>query len=98
MKDSPFTDLQARLLDALEEAGATSYTTALPPAHIASLMGLHQGPKRVRGPWSGTQNPAQYIIAPLSSLRTRGLVAMAPRPDGLSGTAYYITSAGLESE
>ncbi len=92
------TELQYKLLDVLEDYGATAPHKAIPPSQIAGLMGLHKGPRRNRGPWSGYQNPAQYIITPLTTLRRRGLVNHSRRQDGLSGTAYYITKEGLATE
>lgn len=88
---------QILILDFLEDNGHTALHTATPPSHIAAGIGIDKGPRRNRGPWSGYQNPAQFIIASLTSLRRQGMIGRAPRPDGLSGTAYYITKKGLES-
>lgn len=41
--------------------------------------------------------PAQRIIFPLNRLRELGLIDFAPREDGKSGTAYYITTAGKDA-
>lgn len=63
------------------------------PAAAAQWLGL-TGPRRQRGPWSGFQNPAQRIIAATRSLSDRGLLRLAPRRGGRSGTAYAPTEAG----
>lgn len=68
---------------------------AIPPNDIAALLGFRTGQDRNRHARDGrAMGPAQRVIFPLSALRKRGFVAMSPRTDGLSGTAYRITDAG----
>lgn len=42
------------------------------------------------------QGPAQRVIGALNALRRRGLIDLGDRPDGLSGTAYALTTKGRE--
>ena len=89
------TSLMERLLVALAELREEG-ESVVPPAKIAMQMGIRRGPRRQKGPWSGYQNPAQYIIAPLGGLERRGLIVSRPRRDGLSGSAYALTERGRE--
>lgn len=61
---------------------------------IGYALGL-EGPMAYKG-WHGTakMGPAQRVIGCLNGLRARGLIDFGARPDGWSGTAYYITEAG----
>ncbi len=86
---APMTERQIKILDVLADHQPQT------PAQIAHLIGIHKGPRRNHGPWSGYQSPAQYIIGSLNGLRGRGYIRMAARPDGMTGTAYQITAGGL---
>lgn len=55
--------------------------------HVGGHRCSHNG--RVMG-------PAQRVTFALIGLKQRGLVTMTNRRDGLSGTAYMLTGAGIE--
>ncbi|MGH2897174.1 MAG: hypothetical protein ACRDMZ_00755 [Solirubrobacteraceae bacterium] len=66
------------------------------PNEIAMGIGVEVTARRHRGPWSGYMAPAQHVIGSLNGLRNvRGLVGTEQRRDGLSGSAYALTGAGL---
>ena len=80
--DAPLTERQAKIMELLADGSSRT------AADIAHGIGIHTGPARRRGPWSGRMSPAQHVIGSLTGLDRRGLVTLAARPDGLSGTAY----------
>lgn len=90
----PITDRQR---DILRYLLIRSVSYGVTPAEIARGIGITRGPRRQRGPWSGYQSPAQYIIGSLTGLSRRGYINLTRRPDGLSGTAYTITREGREA-
>lgn len=64
-------------------------------ATIALRCGFNTGQDKGRHAHDGrSMSPAQRVIFPLTALRKLGLVGMARRRDGLSGTAYVITEEG----
>lgn len=65
------------------------------PNAIAMEMGITEGGRRMRGPWSGNMAPAQRIISALTALTKRGLIEYASRPDERSGSAYRLSDEGL---
>lgn len=73
----------------------------LTPNGIGAALGFDGdwGGKGGRGRGRGARRfgPAQRVIFSLNRLRELGLVDICPRPDGLSGNAYYITPAGEEA-
>ena len=77
----------ARQRNALNVLGADYRMT---PNHIATSLGL-------AGKAGTGGAPANRINFALTRLEHLGLVHYARRPDGLSGTAYYITEAGREA-
>lgn len=88
--DRPLTPTMRRVLGVLAGGepmtpNAIGYRLHLPPV------------RRRRGPWSGIMGPAQRIIPSIAALERRDLVHYTSRPDGLSGSAYRITAAGLEA-
>lgn len=57
--------------------------------------GYNERTKSVHTTHAGkVQGPAQRVIGALNALRKRGLIDFGSRPDGLSGTAYALTSKG----
>lgn len=65
------------------------------PNDIAARLGFRRGQDHNRHSHNGRiMAPAQRVIFPLTALRSRGLVALASRVDGRSGSAYAITDAG----
>lgn len=92
MAERPLTERMVAILRVLAEESprtpnAIGYALGFRPA--PSQGGLGGG----RGSGAGT-GVAQRVNFPLTALRKRGLVGFGWRPDGLSGTAYSITSDG----
>ena len=59
--------------------------------------GYNERTKSVHTTHAGkVQGPAQRVIGALNALRKRGLIDFGSRSDGLSGTAYALTSKGRE--
>jgi hypothetical protein len=90
------TPRMAEVLRALVRA-----TQPLTGNQIGSACGLRGGynerTKSVHTTHAGkVQGPAQRVIGALNALRKRGLIDFGSRPDGLSGTAYTLTSKGRE--
>lgn len=57
--------------------------------------GYNERTKSVHTTHAGkVQGPAQRVIGSLNALRKRGLIDFGNRPDGLTGTAYSLTSKG----
>jgi len=89
------TGLQRRVLRAMSRKPLTP-----------NQIGYRAGAKQVFGTGSGSGRgsghrafgAAQQIIPVLTSLRRRGLIAMTSRPDGMSGTAYFLTEAGERAQ
>ena len=86
------------LLEQSEETPSVRYLHyPCPPSAIAYGIGMDKLPliTAYKG-WSGTavMNPAQRIISSLGGLEKRELIQSAPRPDGMSGSAYRLTEAG----
>ena len=102
MAERPLTELQVRVLRAMAYLDGES---RYPRAHTPNQIGYQAGAKRVEGSGRGNGRgsghrvfgPAQQIIPTLTSLRKRGLIGLTSRPDGWSGTAYYLTDAGERS-
>ena len=93
--DEPdITPRMAEVLRALLRA-----TKPLTGNQIGTACGLRGGynerTKSVHTTHAGkVQGPAQRVIGCLNALRKRGLIDFGSRPDGLSGTAYYLTPKG----
>ena len=60
---------------------------------IGSACGLRSSRATHAGKFQG---PAQRVIGALNALRRRGLIDFGDRPDGLSGTAYSLTTKGQD--
>lgn len=83
----PLTERQRAAVLMYEQHGTLTH------AELAQLLGLPPS-RRSKGPWSGWQNPAQRVIGTVIGLDRRGLVRLARRGDGRSGTAYRLSEAG----
>lgn len=97
----PLTERQKAVLLILlaqyEATGSTLYgPNQMTPNEIGSKLDLPPA-RRVHGPWAGQMGPAQRVIGTLNGLHSvRGLISHASRRDGLSGSAYRLTLAGIE--
>lgn len=91
----PLTPLMLQILAAMKPR---QFDDGMTGNEIGLAVGEQWGNVRRGGSrWSGGMGPAQRIIFPLSALYRRGLVAPAERRDGLTGTAYRITQAGVDA-
>lgn len=94
MTEPDITPRMAEVLRALVCAGKP-----LTGNQIGSACGFRPGSnsrtKSVHTTHAGkVQGPAQRVIGALNALRRRGLIDFGSRSDGLSGTAYFLTSKG----
>ena len=84
------TDRMWAILEAMDKNGHTSWTTAETPNGIGYSVGVQpRGGAQYR-----SRGPGSIIAQQLTMLKRERLIAHAGRPDGLSGTAYYITERG----
>ena len=87
-EEPDITPRMAEVLRALVRA-----TKPLTGNQIGSACGL----RCTRSTHAGkVQGPAQRVIGALNALRRRGLIDFGSRPDGLSGTAYSLTTRGRD--
>lgn len=97
----PLTERQQAVLLILlaryEETGSSLYgPNQMTPNEIGAKLDLPPA-RRARGPWAGNMGPAQRVIGTLNGLHNvRGLISHAQRRDGMSGSAYRLTQAGIE--
>lgn len=92
--DRPLSQLQVWVLQVLSaERGR-----ALSPNGIGESVAARYpwNPRRAVSHRGQVPGLGSRLPAPLRGLVQRGLVQYATRPDGRSGTAYRITSAGVE--
>jgi hypothetical protein len=99
MSDRPLAERQQQILVVLLEHGEVGYY-GMTANDIAYTLGFKDGGRRhgngaaARGGWSGFMPPSNRVISSLRGLRDRGLVRLAARRDGLSGTADALTDEG----
>ena len=67
-----------------------------PGAHTPNAIGYGIGVEPRSGAQYRSRGPGSIIAAAITSLERQSLVRHGRRPDGLSGTAYCITPAGLD--
>lgn len=89
------SELQGKVLLAMRDLEAET-----PGSHSPNEIALRIGVERFTASRHGRGNttrrlgPAHQIIAPMTGLAKRDLIAMRDRRDGLSGTAYVLTASG----
>lgn len=96
MSDRPLSDKMRRVLLAIYlRAGRNE----MPPNDIAYACGyvptMAKRGNSGRGNSTRVMGVAVHVTTALTALERRGLVYVDHRPDGLSGTAYGLTWAGL---
>jgi len=96
MSEPDITPRMAEVLRALLRADKPLTGNAIGSA-CGFRGGYNERTKSVHTTHAGkVQGPAQRVIGALNALRKRGLIDFGSRPDGLSGTAYSLTSKGRE--
>lgn len=85
------TERQVAILGVLADAGGLPVT----PNDIGWALGFQPGEHKLfRKGHQRSMGPAQKVIGSLNGLKRRCFVRPTRRADGLSGTAYVLTSAG----
>lgn len=95
-KEPDITPRMADVLRALLRADKPLTSNAIGTA-CGFRAGYNERTKSVHTTHAGkVQGPAQRVIGALNGLRKRGLIDFGSRPDGLSGTAYSLTTKGRD--
>lgn len=95
MTKPDLTPKMRRVLEVLQTSASRGHSSQT-PNDIASQMGdLKPKPKLSH---NGKQMGGGSLITfTIQALERRGYVGWGSRPDGLSGTAYFITQAGRQA-
>lgn len=89
--DRPLTERQVAILGVLADAGGRPVT----PNDIGWALGFQPGEHKLfRKGHQRSMGPAQKVIGSLNGLKRRDYIRPTRRQDGLSGTAYWLTSTG----
>jgi DNA-binding MarR family transcriptional regulator len=94
VSDRPLNENMLGVLRVLAEADKP-----LPAAQIAHALGKRHGRpgNHGRGNTTRLMSPATRVTPAITALRKRGFIRFTERPDGLSGTADYITDEGRKA-